>query len=294
MAGYTLTGRALGRLLCKYRERAKLTKHAAAQYIETSQQTLGRIEDGLKSKVPDMVVNVLCDAYKVSNAERKELLGLARELRTAKNSGGTWWRAYLDQMAEDFDHYLALEQAASKLTTHQLSLLPGLVQIADYRRGTVWEAYPTLPHEEIERRIELVMKRQARLDDPSFQLDVILSEAALRHVVGSPAVMHDQCEHLLRVGERPNVSLRIVPLHARSCIGAIAGSFVFLEFPPLPSTKLIEPPVVYVEEFTGALYLVRDGEIQRYRAAADRISRVALDAAGTRDLVMTIAEEYAQ
>src|SRR5437868_1403383 len=130
MAGSTLAGRALGRLLAQHRKRAGLTRYAAAQVVETSQQTLGRIEDGLKAKVPDLWINAWCDALKCTDKERQTLLGLAHELRTAQKS---WWRGFADEIPSDFNHYISLEDSANRLTIWATNLVPGVLQTPEYR-----------------------------------------------------------------------------------------------------------------------------------------------------------------
>ncbi|WP_369690850.1 Scr1 family TA system antitoxin-like transcriptional regulator [Nocardia jejuensis] len=47
---------------------------------------------------------------------------------------------------------------------------------------------------DLERRIELTAKRQARLDDPTFRYEALLCEAVLRNRVGEPGVMGAQLE----------------------------------------------------------------------------------------------------
>lgn len=127
MSGSTLPARALGRLLAQHRERAGMTKYAAGQLVDTSQQTVARIEYGQKSKVSLLWVNVWSDAYRVSDDERRLMCGLARELSTAQKN---WWRAYVDELKPHFDYYLGLEESARALSVWRTNLLPGLLQTA--------------------------------------------------------------------------------------------------------------------------------------------------------------------
>ena len=53
----------------------------------------------------------------------------------------------------------------------------------------------------------------------------------------------------------PNVSIRIVPFRAGLHRGALTGPFVILRFPLNSDGQDSEPPVAYVNGFTGALYL---------------------------------------
>ncbi|WP_067689697.1 helix-turn-helix domain-containing protein [Nocardia jejuensis] len=291
MAGSTLASRALGRLLAHHRKQAGYTVYAAAQLLETSQQTLGRVEDGVKSKVPQIWINALANAYNVGDDDRRVMIGLAQELAQAQKN---WWRALADEMNPRFDHYVGLEDAARSLAVWRVAVLPGLLQSAEYRRAIAWAEYPDMPTDQVERRVEIAVRRQSRLDNPNFSVDVVLSEYVLREQVGGSAVMHDQLKHLATMAERPNVSLRVVPFDAPAQMGSIVGSFVLLEFPKLPQTGMVEPPVVFVEGYAGDLYLERETEVMRYRTAFAQISRVALNQEQTRQLVLSIAKEYGE
>ncbi|MFE5290492.1 helix-turn-helix domain-containing protein [Nocardia sp. NPDC056611] len=299
MVGSSLPRRALGRLLRSYREQAKKSQLAAGLHVDLSPQSIGRIEDGQKVKLCTGQIRDLLELYGVptEGGERDEMLALWQEVKdqayAAKLAGTTkgWWQAYADQYAPHFDHYLRLEAVASRLTTHQMVLLPGMLQTPEYRRAVSQIAYPNHPEVDIERRLELASHRQVRLADKNFRVEVLLSEGVLRHTPGGPVVMVDQLSHILELAEsRSNVSIRIVPLNAGSHLGLIAQSFTLLEFPPL-ANRLIEPPIVYVEGFEGGLYLERMDMIDRHRRAINDIQRVALTEDDTKQLVRQIAKE---
>jgi hypothetical protein len=96
---------------------------------------------------------------------------------------------------------------------------------------------------------------------------------------------------LAEVGDQPNISIRVVPIDARTHPGLFVGSFTILEFPPHKTTHLTEPPVVYVEGYTGDLYLEKDEEVAQYRDAFADIERMALSREQSRKLFRKIAEE---
>ncbi|MBL1079237.1 helix-turn-helix domain-containing protein [Nocardia sp. 2] len=299
MAGSSLPRRALGRTLRRYRERAEKSQLAAGIAAEISPQSISRLEDGQKIRIATSQIKDLLELYQVADsAEREEVLGLWREVKDqdqAARTAGTvkgWWRSYSDQYVAHFDHYLSLEAAANHLTTHQLTLLPGLLQIPDYRRVMIRTASPELSLVDIERRVELSARRQERLQDRTFRMDILLSEAVLHSRPGGSDVMSRQLSHLAAVSEQPNITIRVVPLDVESPLWLMVQSFTLLEFPPL-ATRVIEPPVVYVEGYEGALYLEQDEAIARYRQALTDIQRLALSEEETRALVRTMAKEYA-
>ncbi|WP_153409903.1 helix-turn-helix domain-containing protein [Nocardia macrotermitis] len=280
----------LGRQLKQLRERSGVSQAAACRAIEIAPQTLWRIETGQPGpKLKDIYVETLCRLYSVPEDDAAVLISLVAE---TKSPG--WWHAYGDAVPSDFDLYLGLEEAARRLTTYQITLLPGLLQTADYRRAVIWAAYPGMPTVNVESRIEFTSKRQQRLLEPSdqFRMNVFVSEAAIRHRVGGRSVMSEQLHHLVSVSRTPTVTVRVLPLTIEMPLHLLAGSFTLLEFPPHPTSRLTEPPVVYIEGYTGALYLDKPGEIDRYKLACKAIRAAALNEQDSRHLILDIAREF--
>src|SRR6266568_4623671 len=230
MADSTLASRALGRLLAQYRDHAGITREAASRIVETSSPTMGRLEEGTKPNITDLWINALADAYKVTSQDRKALLDLAKEVRTDAGKGVGWWRAYTTTMIGGFDHFLSLEQAASRMTTWQLHLLPGLLQTSDYRRANAWAEDPNGDHDSIEMRVESIVRRQERLKDENFHIEALLSQAVLLNQAGGPSVMEEQLVQLVELSNLPNVSIRVVPFSAPISIGLVVGPFTHLGF----------------------------------------------------------------
>ncbi|MEU1955807.1 helix-turn-helix domain-containing protein [Nocardia rhamnosiphila] len=289
--GSTLPRRALGRQLRKLRERAGLTQSAASRVAEVSPQSYGRIEDGRQTKVTDLGLNALANAYEATDEERRLLLDLAREIREATASGGGWWRAYADALVAGFDHYLALEEAANWVTSWQSTVIPGLLQTRDYRQALTWATNPDWSPGDVDRTLDLAQRRQDLLDRPGFRFEALLSEAVLRYTVGSPTVMSAQVKHLLDQSDTSTVEVRIVPNTETSAVGLMSRSFVLFSFPPLPSSKLQEPPVAFMEGLTGDLYIERDLEVARFSREAGRIRHVALSPSASQDLMLQITKE---
>ncbi|WP_328395323.1 helix-turn-helix domain-containing protein [Nocardia sp. NBC_00416] len=289
--GSTLPRRALGRQLRKLRERAGLTQSAASRVAEISPQSYGRIEDGRVTKVMDLGLNALANVYNASDSERRLLLDLAQEIRASSPSGSGWWRAYDDAIAKGFDHYLALEEAANWVTSWQTAVVPGLLQTREYRRALTWATVPDSSPDETERILDVVMRRQDLLQRDDFRFEALLTEAVLGYGVGGSAVMEGQIKHLIERSEDSSVEIRIVPSEQDIPYGLNAGSFVLFSFPPLPTSKLQEPPVAYMEGLSGGLYMERASEVDKYSQEAQRIRHVALSASASRDLMLQVAKE---
>ncbi|MBF6137469.1 helix-turn-helix domain-containing protein [Nocardia otitidiscaviarum] len=289
--------RAFGKFLREIRLGAGKSALAAGLHIETSKQTLLRMEDGISTKIATPQLERLLDFYGVPAEVGAEALALWTEVReqakTAKLQGNSkgFWQAYADQFASHFPHYLRLESAANHVITHQLVLVPGLLQTPDYRRAIVRIDGPSLSNVDVERRVELTVRRQTKLHNTDFRIEALISEAALRHPIGGAHVMADQLRWLATAIDRPNVSIRVVPF-GPSHRGLTIGSFTLLDFPKIEG-GLVEPPVVYLEGAIGALYHERTDVVEQYREAVTNLLTVALSEDDTRDMVLHMAEEYA-
>ncbi|MFD0364048.1 helix-turn-helix domain-containing protein [Nocardia sp. GCM10030253] len=286
-SGSTVPRRMLGRQLRQLREAAGVTVTQACKTIEVSAQTMWRLEGGQGVKLKDIYIKALCELYRANDDDTAALMGLVQE---TKRTG--WWHAYGDAVPNYFDLYLGLEESARKLTLFHLALLPGLLQTPAYRRAVIWGAYPGMPTVDVERRIEIAAKRQKRLREPRdrFSMNVFVGEAALRYPIGGPSVAAEQLRHIVEISRSATLTVRAVPLSAETALPLIAGSFTLMEFPAHP--QFTEPPVVYVEGYTGALYLDKPSEIDQYKSACKAIRSAALDEQATRELVLDIAKEY--
>jgi transcriptional regulator with XRE-family HTH domain len=285
----TLPRRVLGRRLRELREVAGMSRANAARRCEMGAQTLWRLETGRNSETKRMVVNALCDTYEASAEDRRELLWLVEESR----KDGWWQSSFADAVVPEAEMFLGLEHAAREIFTWQTTTMPGLLQTHGYRYA-MWEiAKPLGRSIELDREIALLQRRQARLHNSSdFTFEAALSEAVLRHPIGGAEIMAEQMDHLLEMSVLPQVSLRVVPLDARDHLGWTTKHFVYLEFPEHVNPALTEPPVVYVEGFTGSLYLDKPSEIEQYQAARASILQVALDESDTQRLIEAAAREH--
>jgi hypothetical protein len=109
--------------------------------------------------------------------------------------------------------------------------------------------------------------------------------------VGGAEIMAAQLDHLAELSELPNVSLRVVPFLAGLHHGLLAGSFTLLRFPLNGNGEESEPPTVYAELHTGAVYLDKPSEIERYSGAFGGFWQQALDEPMSRDLIRQAAED---
>jgi transcriptional regulator with XRE-family HTH domain len=288
--GSTVPRRQLGRYLRELRNRERLTVKAAAESLEWSEAKIWRIETG-QTSLRSFDVEAMCRIYGAPADLTEALMGLAKETKARG-----WWHAYGDVIPEGFDVYIGLEEAASQLTWYESELVPGLLQTEDYACTLIEADNPGVDAEEISRRVHVRLARQPliRRATSPLQLSVALNEGILRRPVGGTQIMAEQLAHLAEVSELPNVSLRVVPFSAGLHSGMMSGPFVILRFPLNGDGRESEPATVYMDGFTGALYLDKPNEVERYAQAFDGIWATALDEAKSRILILQAAKELAK
>ncbi|MGB6161653.1 MAG: helix-turn-helix transcriptional regulator [Pseudonocardiaceae bacterium] len=285
--GSTVPRRQLGRYLRDLRNQARLPVRAAATRFEWSEAKVWRIETG-QMPMRSLDVETMCRIYGAPPDVTEALMGLAKETKARG-----WWHSYGDVIPEVFNVYVGLEEAASRFAWYESELVPGLFQTEDYARTVIQADNPGVDDAEIERRVHVRIARQALLtrvtDTPVLQ--VVLNEAILRRPVGGEKVMVRQLERLRELGGLPTVSLRVMPFSAGLHHGIMSGPFVILRFPFNGNGQETEPPTVYVEGLTGALYLDKPHEINRYDIAFNNIWESSLEERASEDLITQVARE---
>jgi hypothetical protein len=194
-------------------------------------------------------------------AERGALVDLVREA----NQAG-WWHSFSDAMPNWFQTYVGLEEAAALIRIYEVQFIPGLLQTEDYMRALMTLNRPNLDRSEVDRRINVRMRRQKLVtENEGPRLWAIVDEAALRRPVGGPTVMRAQIQRLIDAADMPNVVLQVMPFrfggHA-----AESGAFTILRFPEQDL-----PDVVYLEQLTSALYLDKRDDVDQYLQVMERL-----------------------
>ncbi len=209
-SGSTVPRRQLGRLLRQYRTEAGVTLDAAAAQLEYSRQKIWRLEAGA-GPVRALDVKAMCELYAIPPEMTDVLVSLAAETKARG-----WWNAYGGAVPTWFQLFIGLETSSAHLRQFEESLIPGLLQTREYMVA-LFGRRSDMTDEDRERAIEVRLQRQRLLTrrlPPAPRLEAILSEAALRRVVGDVAAKVGQLDYLVEVCRLGNVSVRVLPLAA--------------------------------------------------------------------------------
>jgi len=281
----TVLGRKLGAELLRLRDASGKTQQQAAEVINATNSKIVKMERGwVPMRDPD--IRVLCESYGLSDPKAlARLLNLARLDRERRKAKG-WWQE--SPHPGSLSEYIALEDAASRVRTWQLSLIPGLFQTAEYARSVtvtegvgVWE-----DPDEIERLVDIRMRRQARLhDERPLQMHAVIWEAALRQLIGGPDTMRAQLERLLEVAELPNVRVQVLPFRAggHPCI---SGPFTIISF---AETEAVD--VVHADAIASTVWVENETESAAYSGFFERTARLSLAPRDSVQLIDTIRQE---
>ncbi|HUC23643.1 MAG TPA: helix-turn-helix transcriptional regulator [Streptosporangiaceae bacterium] len=280
----TVKRRRLAGELRSRREAASLTIDEVADRLEWSTAKISRIENARVTVLP-RDVKFLLKTYGLSEDDEvwDVLLTLARESRQRG-----WWQQYGEAVPDWFEVYVGLEAEAADIFGYDAEFVPGILQTEEYAWAVHQAQMIGATNEEINRLVKVRMTRQELLtSDDAPQLWLILNEAVIRRVVGNPTVMHEQLERLIQASRLRNLTLQIIPFGA-GAHAAMDGSFSLLAFP-----EPTDPNIVYIEYHTGALYLEKTAEVQRYRVMLDHLRASALPVDASRSLMARVAEELA-
>ena len=276
-AGAVAAQVALGAALRRLRGGAGLSADQASAAAGMPADLIGGLERG-EAEVRFWDVAGLYSAYGVSDmAARAMLLGLAYRANCRE-----WWHSYRDVIPAWLERYVALEQAASLVRCYCAQTVPVLLQVPAYARALVVRQHGAAPEREVERRVELRVRRQRVLDGPApARLWAVLDEAALRRRVSRPEVMREQLRHLIAACEMPNVTIHVLPFSASGHPAAIGGLLAVIR---LPDREV--PDIGYLEQFAGGTYFGSRGYIDYFRDVLNQLALQA-DSAGPSQRILT-------
>ncbi|MFP3988901.1 helix-turn-helix transcriptional regulator [Streptomyces sp. E11-3] len=196
-----------GNQMKRWRNKSGISREELGEAANYAPDTIKAMEQGVRMPTPRVldVADELCHA--------EGLLSAAKDyLRLEK----------FPARAQDF---MAYERQAISLWWYEVTLIPGLLQTQAYAQKLISNHFPPLEEETTEERIAARMERQELLDrKPLVACSFIVYEAVLH----GPHVDSEQMLRLLEMGQRPHISIQVLP-YARATSTALIGPMVLLE-----------------------------------------------------------------
>ncbi|MFR9797912.1 helix-turn-helix domain-containing protein [Streptomyces sp. MS06] len=278
----TVRRRRLGQELRRLRELKGMTAEEVAERLLVSQSKISRLENGRRS-ISQRDVRDLCSVYEVE--DHRIVDSLMQMAKDSRQQG--WWHSFGDI---PYSVYIGLETDAASLRVYDPQVVPGLLQTRQYAEALIAGALPETAPADVEKRVQVRMRRQERITAPEnpLRLWTVLDEAALRRVVGTKALMREQLEHLVEQSQLPHVTVQVIPFDMGAHPG-LNGQYAILEFPDAADSS-----VVYIEGVTSDLYLEKANDVQKYSVMYEHLRAQALNVEQSRQFIADIAKEYAR
>ncbi len=281
----TVRRRRLASELRQIRESKGKSGDAVAAALKWSPSKISRYERARTGLKPREVERLL-DYYQITGSRRAVLLELAED---AAHRG--WWEEYADNLSEDYQQFIGLEHEASEMDIWHIAVVTGLLQTEAYARHIIrsYSRVEPIAPGMVERLVRVRMQRQKVLDrQPAPQLSVVFDESVLQRRVGDEIVMYEQLQRLAADADRPNLTLRILPLDAQHTI--FGESFVIFRFGQDDAATLQD--VVSAEHLRNDFSLEGERETYLHRIAFQTLADASLDPGSSKALILKTAESH--
>jgi transcriptional regulator with XRE-family HTH domain len=283
-ASPTVRRRRLAAELRGIREDKGKSGDAVAAALRWSPSKVSRYERARTSLRPQEVARLL-DYYQITGPRRALLLGLAED---AAQKG--WWEEFAESLSDDYKQFIGFEHEAASMAIWHVDVVTGLLQTEAYARHIIssYSRIEPLPPGMIGRMVGVRLRRQQVLDREDLQLSVVLDESVLKRRIGDESVMYEQLQRLVRDGDRPNLTLQILPLSAQHMV--FGESFVIFGF--RDDSDALQQDVVITEQLRSSVTLEGERETYLHRIALQALSDASLSPAESRALILETAESY--
>jgi transcriptional regulator with XRE-family HTH domain len=233
---------------------------AVAAKLDISPSVVSYWETGKRVPTTEDVASYLT-AVGVTATDRETVLDLARGATETD-----WLTTGIPGVSQQLAGVLECERSASAITEWSIGTIPGLLQTADYARAIIGSSSP-----DAEAKVSLRLSRRDALTRPRdpVRLTALLSEMALRQVIGGTEVMADQLRYLLQAAELPTVTLQVIPIGAGGWHPGLAGPFVLYDFPAAPS-------IVHLEHHRNGAFVYDSEDVAAYNDARDKVREAAM------------------
>ncbi|MFF9016399.1 helix-turn-helix domain-containing protein [Streptomyces sp. NPDC014870] len=258
----------IGAELRHARDRKGLSQETLGEALFVSGSYIGQMEAGTRRIRPEIA------------SQLDEVLGTGGFF--TRNCGAANKSKYPDHFAEAAE----AEAIAETIKQFEPLLIPGLVQTPAYARELFRAYRPTATEAEIDELVEGRLARARLLDDPTKPLLwMVLGEAALRQVVGGPAVMAEALRHVAALVRRHRVIVQVFPF-AAGAHASLGGPLKLMYFEDAP-------PLAYLQGLGSGRLEDDPATVARHTLTYELLSASALSPRDSLALIESVAEDYA-
>lgn len=272
--------RRLGAELRRLREQAGLSGRQLAEQINISQSKVSRIESAATiPTIPE--VNSWATVVGASVSVAENLLVLANAAYTEVHP----WDVAMHGRPHLQDDIQDLENRTGVKRIYEPSLVPGLLQTAEYIRRMSTMFQPSYAELDMPAVVAARLDRQTALFDADRSFEFLVTEAALRWRPGPTPVMLSQLDRVGSLSTLENVSIGLIPETAQATTYVPHG---FVIFEPLDHG---EDALVLVETVHANLTISEAGYVALYQRQWSLLAEMAVYGDDARALLGAIAAD---
>lgn len=203
--------RCIGRQIKVFRNRAGLSRIELGERIGYGPDMVAAVEQGRRPPQPGFLdgADEALDAFGVLKAAKDEVVKASFPKR--------------------FRDVAGLEEQAVACHSFETQVVSGVLQTEDYARAVLGMLRPLLNEETIEQQVAARVARQSVFSRwPAPLMGFVLQEPVLHYPYGGRAVLREQLERLLEIGQMRNVEIQVMPTDREDHAGT-GGPFLLLE-----------------------------------------------------------------
>ncbi len=274
----TLAGLLRAKLDRAKAEDPRMTLRAVAERLGVNHSTVSRWASGATVPDAEQVAGLLA-VIGVVGQEREEILDLAR----TETRGRTWVTPGPTGVSHQLTGTMEMEANASAMVEWSPLVAPGLLHTRETARAIISKA--PIDAATVGHLVTLRLGRQHAItrEDP-LSYTAFLGVPAIHGGIGGPEVALGQLRHLARMGERENVTIRLVPVDG-DWHGGLLGSFALYDFTGgLPS-------IVALEHHRTGSFVDDPQDVNDYKSLAADLDGLAYSVGESLDLIKQEIEQ---
>ncbi|MFC4056186.1 helix-turn-helix domain-containing protein [Actinomadura syzygii] len=268
---------ALGKRLRELRQAAKLSGRQLAESLSWPPSKVSKLENGRQTPTED---DIRSWARITNNEEEAE--ALLASLHTLEVQHAEWRRVLSAGLKPHQQELVDWDERTRLFRAFEVSVVPGLLQTAEYARARFAEGIRRfqVPND-INEAVATRMKRQEILYRPDKRFHFVVTEAALRFRLCSPAVMLAQLDRLIALSALSNVKLGVIGFETQYVTSPWHGFWLY------------DHERVLVETFSAGLDLRQPQEIEQYGQIFDQLAAVASYGRSARAILQRVIDDLA-
>ncbi len=251
--GTTRGKRRLARFVRELQEKSGMTPDEIAKRIRVSRPTITRLLAGTHlARWPSL--SVILDVLEAT-PEQKTFLLQMWEVADVDNATVE----YATALPIKYRRFRMDELEAYRERTLDTTYIPGMLQTATYAEAVARASHRLVVGDGWDQTAaaERATRQQLLNREEPFELHALIDEAALRRMIGGPAVMREQLDFLIESAARPNVTVQVLPFGLGAYGPMPTALLLLLDFPETDA-----PCAAYTEEISGLAMLEEQDEVE--------------------------------